>query len=72
MEKGPAEVPTLKCSKTYTDIAYSFKDDEEEEVKAAPKAKVTADTNGSSEPLVRMATLRSDNQEQTKEEVGEC
>jgi hypothetical protein len=33
------------------------------------KPKVKAETNGSSEPAVRMATLRSDNQEMTKEEV---
>jgi nucleosome binding factor SPN SPT16 subunit len=70
VEKGGPEVPTLKCSKTYTDIAYSFKDDEEEEeVKVEAKPKVKAETNGSSEPAVRMATLRSDNQEMTKEEV---
>jgi nucleosome binding factor SPN SPT16 subunit len=68
-ERGAPEVPTLRCSKTYTDIAYSFKDDEEEEVKVEPKPKVKAETNGSTEPAVRMATLRSDNQEMTKEEV---
>lgn len=69
VEKGPPEVPTLKCSKTYTDIAYSFKDDEEdEEVKVEAKPKVKSESNGSNEPAVRMATLRSDNQEMTKEE----
>lgn len=66
-EKGPPEVPTLRCSKAFTDIAYSFNDDEDVTEETKPKVKVEA--NGSTEPVVRMASLRSDNQEATKEEV---
>eukprot|EP00249_Psilotum_nudum_P024634 c29245_g1_i1 orf=537-3725(+) len=64
-EKGP-EVATASCSKSFQDIAYSFKDEEEEEPdeKSIPKM----DSNGVQGPVFK-ATLRSDNQEMTKEEV---
>ncbi|RZC84594.1 hypothetical protein C5167_047381 [Papaver somniferum] len=59
------EVVTMISSKAVKDVAYSFnEDDEEEEVK--PKAK--AEPNGS-EALLSKATLRSDNQEMSKEEL---
>ncbi|GLJ05022.1 hypothetical protein SUGI_0009560 [Cryptomeria japonica] len=62
-DKGP-ENATGVSSKVYTDVAYSFNDDDEdEEVKPKPKAEV----NGG-EPGISKATLRSDNQEMTKEE----
>lgn len=65
-EKGP-ENATSSCSKSFQDIAYSFKDEEEEEPEEKPKVK-TVSTNGTEAPFLK-ATLRSDNQEMTKEEV---
>lgn len=56
------EVLTLKCSKSVADVAYSFNDEEEE----LPKVKPT--TSGI-ETFATKATLRSDNQEMSKEEV---
>ncbi|KAG6553865.1 hypothetical protein Mapa_004782 [Marchantia paleacea] len=67
-EKGP-EIATGQCSKSFTDIAYSFKDEEEDEEREEKKPKVKVETNGAEAPGVRMATLRSDNQEMTKEEL---
>ncbi|KAH7278395.1 hypothetical protein KP509_38G039200 [Ceratopteris richardii] len=64
-EKGP-ESATSSCSKAFDDIAYSFKDDEEEE-QEKPKPKLPS-SNGADTPYMK-ATLRSDNQEMTKEEV---
>lgn len=64
-EKG-SECATSNCSKSYDDIAYSFKDEEEEEQdKSKPKV---ASSNGVDAQYLK-ATLRSDNQEMTKEEV---
>ncbi|GFY89090.1 global transcription factor C [Actinidia rufa] len=62
-EKGH-EVVTMLSSKAVKDVAYSFNDDEEEEV--LPKVK--AESNGT-ENLFSKATLRSDNQEISKEEL---
>ncbi|GAV70889.1 Peptidase_M24 domain-containing protein/Rtt106 domain-containing protein/SPT16 domain-containing protein [Cephalotus follicularis] len=62
-EKSP-EVVTVKSSKAVKDVAYSFNEDGEEEVR--PKAK--ADGNGA-ESLVSKTTLRSDNGEISKEEL---
>ncbi|CAM6087378.1 unnamed protein product [Calypogeia fissa] len=67
MDKGP-EIATGQCSKSFTDIAYSFKDEDEEPEEQKPAAK--AEANGAeANPGARMATLRSDNQEMTKEEL---
>lgn len=60
-DKGP-EIATAASSKVYTDVAYSFNDDEEED-----KPKQKADANGG-ESVISRTTLRSDNQEMTKEE----
>jgi nucleosome binding factor SPN SPT16 subunit len=68
-EKGSPEVPTSRCSKAFTDIAYSFEEEKEEEPQEERKPKPKLESNGSSELAGRMATLRSDNQEMTKEEV---
>ncbi|XP_057494352.1 FACT complex subunit SPT16-like [Actinidia eriantha] len=62
-EKGH-EVVTMLSSKAVKDVAYSFNDDDEEEV--LPKVK--AESNGA-ENLFSKATLRSDNQEISKEEL---
>ncbi|KAI3874777.1 hypothetical protein MKW98_019350 [Papaver atlanticum] len=59
------EVVTMISSKAVKDVAYSFNEDDEEE-EAKPKAK--AEPNGS-ESLLSKATLRSDNQEMSKEEL---
>ncbi|MCL7052093.1 hypothetical protein MKW94_008848 [Papaver nudicaule] len=65
VKENVPEVATMISSKAVKDVAYSFnEDDEEEEVK--PKAK--AEPNGS-EALLSKATLRSDNQEMSKEEL---
>jgi hypothetical protein len=69
-EKGSPEVPTSRCSKAFTDIAYSFEEEKEEEPQEERKPKPKLESNGSSELAGRMATLRSDNQEMTKEEVS--
>lgn len=60
-DKGP-EIATAASSKVYTDVAYSFNDEEEED-KPQPKA----EANGV-ESVISRTTLRSDNQEMTKEE----
>ncbi|XP_042491815.1 FACT complex subunit SPT16-like [Macadamia integrifolia] len=57
------EVVTSISSKAVKDVAYSFNEDEEEE---AEQPKVKSEAKGN-EPLSK-ATLRSDNQEMTKEE----
>ncbi|KAK9283614.1 hypothetical protein L1049_011864 [Liquidambar formosana] len=59
------EVATSMSSKAVKDVAYSFNEDEEEE-EEAPKVK--SEANGT-EPFLSKATLRSDNQEMTKEEL---
>ncbi|KAI3882641.1 hypothetical protein MKX03_000081 [Papaver bracteatum] len=59
------EVVTMISSKPLKDLAYLFNEDDEEE-EAKPKAK--AEPNGS-ESLLSKATLRSDNQEMSKEEL---
>ncbi|XP_057869393.2 FACT complex subunit SPT16 isoform X1 [Cryptomeria japonica] len=61
-DKGP-ENATGVSSKVYTDVAYSFNEEEEKEEKSKPKAEVNGIESGFSK-----ATLRSDNQEMTKEE----
>ncbi|CAA6668940.1 unnamed protein product [Spirodela intermedia] len=62
-EKSP-EVLTAPCSKAVKDVSYSFNDEEEEEVR--PKRKAEAN---SVEALPSKATLRSDHQEMSKEEL---
>lgn len=62
-EKTP-DVITSKSSKAVKDVAYSFNEDDEEEER--PKVK-TEDKGG--EPILSKATLRSDNQEMSKEEL---
>ncbi|MCO5601625.1 hypothetical protein L7F22_055748 [Adiantum nelumboides] len=64
-EKG-SESATSSCSKAFADIAYSFKDEEEEE-QEKPKPKAPS-SNGADAQYLK-ATLRSDNQEMTKEEL---
>ncbi|XP_058191636.1 FACT complex subunit SPT16-like [Rhododendron vialii] len=61
-EKGH-EVATVLSSKSTKDVAYSFNEDEEEE--ELPKVKSKAGT----ENLYSKATLRSDNNEISKEEL---
>ncbi|KAF7127189.1 hypothetical protein RHSIM_Rhsim11G0099900 [Rhododendron simsii] len=61
-EKGH-EVATVLSSKSAKDVAYSFNEDEEEE--ELPKVKSEAGT----ENLYSKATLRSDNNEISKEEL---
>ncbi|KAE8678035.1 FACT complex subunit SPT16 [Hibiscus syriacus] len=56
------EVVTGKCSKAVKDVAYSFNEDEEEEMT------VRAETNGL-EPFMSKTVLRSDNHETSKEEL---
>eukprot|EP01018_Ginkgo_biloba_P035545 Gb_23782 [translate_table: standard] len=63
-DKGP-ENGTSMSSKSVSDVLYSFNDDEEE-LEKKPKPKV--ETNGM-EPVMLKATLRSDKQDMTKEEV---
>uniref|UniRef100_A0A7N0U852 FACT complex subunit n=1 Tax=Kalanchoe fedtschenkoi TaxID=63787 RepID=A0A7N0U852_KALFE len=62
--KPKPEVLTSKISKAVKDIAYSFNDGEEEEEKPKVQNVVTA-----AESLQSKATLRSDNQEMSKEEL---
>ncbi|XP_059648380.1 FACT complex subunit SPT16-like [Cornus florida] len=59
------DVVTSVSSKAVKDVAYSFNDDEEEEEE---QPKVKAEANGA-ESLYSKATLRSDNQEMSKEEL---
>ncbi|MQM10974.1 hypothetical protein Taro_043879 [Colocasia esculenta] len=61
-DKSP-EILTSPCSKAVKDVAYSFNEEDEEEVS---RGKV--ETTGI-EVLPSKATLRSDNQEMSKEEV---
>ncbi|XP_043701550.1 FACT complex subunit SPT16-like isoform X2 [Telopea speciosissima] len=63
-EKKP-EVLTSVSSKAVKDVAYSFNEDEEEEEQQQQKSK--AEANGI-EPLLSKATLRSENNEMSKEE----
>ncbi|KAA8536705.1 hypothetical protein F0562_029183 [Nyssa sinensis] len=58
------DVVTSLSSKAVKDVAYSFNDDEEEE----EQPRVKAESNGT-EALYSKATLRSDNQEISKEEL---
>ncbi|XP_062225355.1 FACT complex subunit SPT16-like [Phragmites australis] len=60
-EKGH-EILTAPCSKAVKDVAYSFNEDEED----VPVVKVEAKTV---EVVPTKATLRSDNQEMSKEEL---
>ncbi|KAJ4721704.1 FACT complex subunit SPT16 [Melia azedarach] len=62
-EKNP-EVVTSKSSKAVKDVAYSFNEDEEEE----ERPNVKAEANGA-EAFPSKTTLRSDNQEISKEEL---
>ncbi|XP_021898747.1 FACT complex subunit SPT16 [Carica papaya] len=57
------EILTSKCSKAVKDVAYSFKEDDEEEEKSRAKAEVK------SEAFMSKTTLRSDNHEISKEEL---
>ncbi|KAH7654217.1 Creatinase/Aminopeptidase P/Spt16 N-terminal protein [Dioscorea alata] len=60
--KSP-EVLTQGCSKAIKDVAYSFNEDVEED----ERPKLKPELNG--EPLLSKATLRSDLQEMSKEEL---
>lgn len=60
------DVVTQLSSKDVRDVAYSFNEGEEEEDKQQPKVKVDSTAK---EPLYSKATLRSDNQEMSKEEL---
>lgn len=64
-----AEVLTNACTKSFNDIAYSFKDDEEEEPEEPQQRKTRPkpDANGG-ESSGHKTSLRSDTQEMTKEE----
>ncbi|KAJ0964079.1 hypothetical protein J5N97_029201 [Dioscorea zingiberensis] len=59
----PPEVLTQACSKAVKDVAYSFNEDGEED----ERTKAKPELNG--EPLLSKATLRSDHQEMSKEEL---
>ncbi|KAM0945399.1 putative peptidase M24, PH-like domain superfamily, FACT complex subunit Spt16 [Dioscorea sansibarensis] len=61
-DKSP-EVLTQSCSKALKDVAYSFNEDVEEDELLKKKP----EQNG--EPLLSKATLRSDHQEMSKEEL---
>lgn len=61
-EKIP-DIVTSKSSKAVKDVAYSFNEDDEEE-----QPKVKAEVKGG-EPTLSKATLRSDHQEMSKEEL---
>ncbi|KAK9143266.1 hypothetical protein Syun_012666 [Stephania yunnanensis] len=63
-EKTP-DVVTSICSKAVKDVAYSFNEDEEEEVEKAYVKYEPKNTEG----VLSKATLRSDNQEMSKEEL---
>ncbi|KAA8545292.1 hypothetical protein F0562_020076 [Nyssa sinensis] len=60
------EVVTSLSSKAVKDVAYSFNEDDDEEEEERPKVK--AEANGA-EALSSKATLRSVNQEMSKEEL---
>ncbi|KAI4310916.1 hypothetical protein MLD38_035861 [Melastoma candidum] len=62
--KEKADVTTYISSKAVKDVAYSFNEDEEEEV----KIRVKSEKYGT-ESVVSKTTLRSDNQEVSKEEL---
>ncbi|KAI4378078.1 hypothetical protein MLD38_015615 [Melastoma candidum] len=62
--KDKADVTTYVSSKAVKDVAYSFNEDEEEEVKAKVKSKKIGTVS-----VVSKTTLRSDNQEVSKEEL---
>lgn len=62
-EKVP-DIVTSKSSKAVKDVAYSFNEDDEEE----EQPKVKAEVKGG-EPTLSKATLRSDHQEMSKEEL---
>ncbi|KAG6478423.1 hypothetical protein ZIOFF_061865 [Zingiber officinale] len=61
--KKPPEVLTAGCSKAVKDVAYSFSEEEDEE-----PLRVRSDLNGTG-VLSSKATLRSDKQEMSKEEL---
>ncbi|WOL19289.1 FACT complex subunit SPT16-like [Canna indica] len=63
VSEKPQEVLTAGCSKAVKDVAYSFNEEEEEE-----PPRVRSDLNGTG-VLPSKATLRSDNQEMSKEEL---
>ncbi|KAL6005554.1 FACT complex subunit spt16 [Asimina triloba] len=63
-EKGP-DVVTSISSKAVKDVAYSFNEEDEEEEE---RPKVKAESNGT-DSFLSKATLRSDNQEMSKEEL---
>ncbi|RWW28528.1 hypothetical protein BHE74_00020235 [Ensete ventricosum] len=63
VSEKPPEVLTAGCSKSVKDVAYSFNEEEEEE-----PPRVRSDLN-STGVLPSKATLRSDNQEMSKEEL---
>ncbi|KAL9685037.1 hypothetical protein QQ045_022483 [Rhodiola kirilowii] len=63
--KPKPEVVTAKSSKAVKDVAYSFNDGEEEE-ESPPKVRNNV---SAAEALLSKATLRSDNQEMSKEEL---
>ncbi|XP_057435713.1 FACT complex subunit SPT16-like [Lotus japonicus] len=63
INKDRTEVLTTMSSKALKDVAYSFKEDEEEE-----KQSTKADTNGA-EPIISKTTQRSDNHEISKEQL---
>ncbi|XP_010941792.1 FACT complex subunit SPT16 [Elaeis guineensis] len=64
VSEKPSEVLTAACSKAVKDIAYSFNEEEEEE--EPPRARPPVNGTGS---FPSKATLRSDNQEMSKEEL---
>jgi nucleosome binding factor SPN SPT16 subunit len=61
------EVVTISSTKAVKDVAYSFNEDDEEEDER-PKIKTEAKGSGTRNSLSK-ATLRSDNQEMSKEEL---
>ncbi|KAG6511843.1 hypothetical protein ZIOFF_029921 [Zingiber officinale] len=63
VSEKPPEVLTASCSKAVKDVAYSFNEEEEEEL---PSVKAVLNNKG---VLASKATLRSDNQEMSKEEL---
>ncbi|GJP78485.1 hypothetical protein CLOP_g8779 [Closterium sp. NIES-67] len=63
------DVATASASKSFADVAYSLKGEDEEE-EDTDKGKRPADAGGAAEPAVfARAHLRSENQEATKEEL---
>lgn len=65
VQKDVPEVLTHSSSKAVKDVAYSFNEDDDEEEE---RPKVKAETKGRATTLSK-ATLRSDNQEMSKEEL---